>query len=196
MLGESAQSVRRDKSPIVKAGDEIQFLPEDEFREETVSRFLEWVLSAGFYILIFTLAVVLTAWLARFKLDSDVLNLKKQIMGKIQIMESASDFEVEFKVTQNKLSQLSNLQKETTPLKSEIFTALGKLIPQEVRLKDVSFTVKDFTLSAFSDSYSGVMTFLNGLKDDKDIFSEITLTSLFREEETGKITFGISGDIK
>lgn len=174
---------------------EIQLLPEEKLREEPVSAFLEWALTVGRWVVIFTEAIVLFVFLARFKLDSDIQDLKQIILGKTHFVQSASDFEKEFKAVQAKLFQLDGLQKETSPLKSEIFAKLQELIPLEVSLKKLILTKGTFVLSGFSDSYPGVMTFLNGLENEEK-FSKITLTNLSRDEETGKISFGIQGEVK
>lgn len=180
-------------------GANINLLPEEQIQQEPISKFLRWALTAGRYIVIFTEAVVLIVFLARFKLDSDIIDLKQEITAKAQVLRQAEDFEKKFLNTQARLQSVSDLVEDLKP-RLTLFSTVESTIPKEVILTEFSQNDAQVKISGETGNYSAVTQWVK-LLQGQDGWSEVKLESIQRgaqgeEEGSGLIQFGISANIK
>jgi len=180
-------------------GTNINLLPEEQLQQEPISKFLRWALTAGRYIVIFTEAVVLVVFLARFKLDSDIIDLKQEITAKAQVLAQAQSFEEEFLSTQARLQSVSKLVDGLTP-RASLFSTLEATIPKEITLTDFSQSDAQIKISGETGNYSAVTQWVKLLQKEEG-WSEVKLESIQRgtQEEGeggGLIQFGISAKIQ
>ena len=81
----------------------ISLLPQKGL-EGTSGRLVDWLLSVGRYIIIFTELIVIGAFLSRFWLDRKNSDLSEEIRQEKAILESTAEFEKEFRLFQARLS--------------------------------------------------------------------------------------------
>lgn len=177
---------------------EIQLLPKERIEKEPLSQFLQWALTFGRYIVIFTEGIVLIVFLSRFWLDSQIIDLKQIITQKAQIVQSAKDFEKEFLEVQAKMKELLALQKEAFA-GSHYFTVIEETIPQEAILTKIFINQNELIVEGTANSYDVVTAFVYALKNREE-FVEAKLISLGREQleggGEGPITFTIKATWK
>lgn len=159
---------------------EIQLLPKERIEKEPLSQFLQWALTFGRYIIIFTEGIVLIVFLSRFWLDSQIIDLKQIITQKAQIVQSAESFEREFLEVQAKMDKIQTLQKELFT-GSRYFTIIEETIPQEAVLTKFSVNQDGINIQGTTNSYDVVTAFVYALKNREE-FVEANLVSLGREQ--------------
>lgn len=164
--------------------------------EKLPVKFIRWLLSSGRYILIFVEAVVLIAFISRFKLDTDLAERKDAIEQQIPYLESLKPYEVQIRQTQIKLSTIGNIRSSAAnyPL---ILKEIADQTPARVKLISLNLT-KDtggvnIQINATSESNNDLTSFVAGLKGDQ-IFSAVTVASVSLEK--GLINFTLSARSK
>lgn len=143
-------------------------------------RLIRWLLSTGRYIFIFVEALVLAAFILRFKLDADLATKKEAIEEQIPFIESLKPYEVLIKQTQLKLSTIEAFNQNIAdyPL---ILKRLSDQTPTGVKILNIS-VVKEvgkitMQINAQAQNNNDLATFIFGMKEDK-YFSEVNLISV------------------
>lgn len=164
--------------------------------EKIPVKLVKWLLSTGRYILIFVEAIVLIAFIARFKLDTDLAEKKDAIEQQIPYIESLKAYEVLIRQTQLKLSTIDSIKNNQAdyPL---ILKKIAGQTPLGVKINSLSLQKETgkilIQMDAESKSNSDLTGFVSGLKGDQ-FFSEISLSSISLEQ--GVISFTITGSSK
>lgn len=158
-------------------------------------RFLGWLIAYGRFIVIFVEILVVASFLARFKYDSDLADLKEQINAQIPYLESISNDETIVVQTQNRLS-LAKQVFNSTPNWSDILYKISSQVSRGVKITSINMqhssntTGLDFKITAQAKSNSDLTSFVDGLKT-QDSFQNISLASI--SYDTGGIVFTITG---
>lgn len=151
-----------------------------------------WLISSGRYIFIVVEAVVLIAFIGRFKLDADLASKKEAIEQQIPYIESLKPYEIQIKKTQLKLSTIAT-HYQSSPDYPQILQKIASQTPQGVKLITVNLEKSlgkvSIQINAASQSNTDLALFLTGLKTD-GTFSEISLTSIGLEQ--GIIRFSVA----
>lgn len=157
--------------------------------------FLRWLLSSGRFIFIFVEALVLLAFITRFKLDADIAAKKEDIDGQIPYIESLKSYEILIKQTQLKISTIKTFY-ETASNYSQILKNISDQTPLGVKIASLNLEkgIDKVTVGiiAQAQTHNDLSSFLAGLKEAG--FSTVTLTSVGLEQ--GVIRFSISADAK
>lgn len=162
----------------------INLLPKTEFELSFWGRFLKWALTTGRYIIILTEMVVIMAFLSRFKLDKDLLDLNDRISGKKNILEATFSIEETFLSTQARLEQARAIL-EQTPQATQLVDRIVEHVPAGVSIKNVgaSFTDRKVTVVAEATSEQAVGQLIAALSTDKQ----------WRSLDVGTITADATG---
>lgn len=184
----------RKDSPKLKI--HLDLLHPQSNPEKLPVKFVRWLLSSGRYVLIFVEAIVLLAFISRFKLDTDLSERKDAIEQQIPYLESLKPYEILIRQTQLKLSTIGNI-KSTTANYSLILKKIADQTPPGVKLISLNL-VKDagrvtIQINATSQSNNDLTSFVAGLKEDQ-IFSDVSVASVSLEE--GLINFTLSARSK
>lgn len=170
--------------------NEINLLPEEEIAEEPLNRFFVWALNLGRYILVVVLAASLLVFFARFRLDSEISDLKEELTTKARILAASSKFEEDFSSLQRKLEQTGKVEQSLTDRLS-LLGLIEASIPQEISLERITLSPnRELLLSGSAATFLSVSQFQNALSKDPRL-GRVSLTSLGRQEESGKIVFTI-----
>lgn len=164
--------------------------------EKLPVRLIRWLLSTGRFIFVFVEALVLLAFIARFKLDADLASKKEAIEQQIPYIESLKPYEIFIRQTQLKLSTIDSIKTNSMDY-SVILKKIADQTP--VGVKIVSLNLKkniDSTtvqINAQAQTNNALTVFTTGLKGDP-IFSDVNLTSVGLEQ--GVINFSVSASVK
>ncbi len=174
---------------------EINLLPKSEFEKSSVGKFLDWALTVGRYIVIFTEFIVIVCFLSRFKLDKDLERVNKQIKEQQSIIISFEDLEKNVRYTQDRLKTVKTTSDKNKKL-AFLLQELTKIIPIDVILTDLAIDQTKLQISGRALSNNGLNTFLVQLKNSKS-FSKINLTQVSSQGRTNpSFVFAIEANLE
>lgn len=172
----------------------INLVPKDPFFDSTVGRILQWALSAGRYIVIFTELIVIVSFAARFTLDREITNLNTDIYKHQQIIESQAAFEQEFISIQDRLADLKLIEQETDMI--GVFENLSRVTPQDINLQQLLVTPTKVTITGRTLSQNSFNLLVNNLQLSGDFYNiNIGRVESGDSNEPG-FEFNISADTK
>jgi hypothetical protein len=134
--------------------------------EKIPVKLMRWLLSTGRYILIFVEAIVLLAFIARFKFDTDLAEKKDQIEQQLPYIQSLKPYEVLIKETQLKLTTIAGVKSDQAdyPL---IFEKIANQTPLGVRLNTINLEKEagkvTIELNAQAENNNDLTNFVAGL---------------------------------
>ena len=157
----------------------INLLPSAQWNHSWTAYFLKWIVTYGKYALIITELIVISAFLMRFKLDQDLLEVKDQINNDVAILQSSKAFETQIA----DLSRKQNLiikEWQKTPTFSRYIKAVTESMPQNIILNSLSLNQGSMTLVGYSPNESSLAYFLKYLKQNS-AFKGVSLTKISSE---------------
>lgn len=148
--------------------------------EKIPVKLLRWLLSSGRLIFIFVEAIVLIAFLARFKLDADIASKKEEIDQKVPFIQSLKAYETIIRQTQLKITTLETFYSQD-PNYTKLLDQIAQNTPLGVKLSNLSLT-KDVSkiniqLSAQAQTNTDLIGFISALKKDSN-FSSVNLSNI------------------
>ncbi len=147
-------------------GREINLLPSAQWSYSLPAFLLKWVVSYGRYVLVITELIVILAFLSRFKLDQDLMDLEDKIATNKTILESSVKFEEKIKqITEKQNFILSEWKKQ--PLWSVYLNTLTRLLPKGVTLVSIEVDKEKMNLTGSSVNETELAYFINNLKTSK-----------------------------
>lgn len=166
------------KSP--KLSIHLDLLKPQSNPEQLITKLLRWLLSTGRFIFVFVEALVLIVFIARFKLDEDLVTKKDEIEKQIPYIESLKYFEILTRETQLKLATISSFRKNPVDY-PQILRSISNQAPNGVKLNNIklekSANLVSVQVNGTASSNSDLGTFVAGLKQDP-LFSDVTITSI------------------
>ncbi len=166
---------------------EISLLPEKNPLKTLTDKFINWVLSVGRYIVIFTELIVIGAFLSRFWLDRKNSDLSEKIRQQRAILSSTQAFEREFRLFQSRLKEIDRgVKADYEPVDPLII--ISKSMPSDVLLSDFKVTESEEALRAnlkaqiFSEA--GLSEFINKLLGQPEV-SAVQIGTIEKEEGKG-----------
>lgn len=184
------------KLPSPKLVIHLDLLRPQSNPEKILVKLIRWLLSTGRFIFVFVEALVLIAFISRFKLDADLADKKEAIEQQIPYIESLKPFEILIRQTQFKLSTIASFRKTDADY-GQILKRIADSTP--VGVKIISLNMKKETdqvtinLNATAQNNNDLVIFTNGLKQDQ-FFADATITSLGFEK--GALNFSLSSQVK
>ena len=158
----------KSKSP--KLAINLDLLKPQSNPEKIFVKLLRWLLSIGRYIFIFVEALVLLAFIARFKLDADLQSKKEAIEQQIPFIESLKPFEILIRQTQLKLTTINSFR-STYPDYSVALKKIADQTPAGVKITSLNLengvAQVSIHLAGQAKNNNDLATFLAGLKQDQ-----------------------------
>lgn len=145
-----------------------------------MGKVMQWALSVGRYIVIFTELVVILSFLTRFNLDRQVTDLNESIFQKKTIIESYGTLEQDVRLTQQKIENYLQIEQQSNL--AEVFPKLTKVTPQEIKLDKLTIQPGFMTLSGSTFSQQALNLFTNNLQLSPD-FADIKINKIETEEQ-------------
>lgn len=164
--------------------------------EKIFTRGIRWLLSTGRFIFIFVEALVLVAFIARFKLDADIASKKEAIEQQIPYIQSLKAYEILIRQTQLKLSTIDTVKTSSANF-ADVLKKISSLLPQSIKITSINLS-KNLTqiqmqTTGQAQNNSELTAFFQVLKQDSS-FSNVNFTSV--GFENGSITFSITANYK
>lgn len=163
--------------------------------EKILIKLFRWMLSSGRYIFVFVEAIVLIAFIARFKLDADLAAKKEAIEDMIPYIESLKPYETLIRDTQLQLSTIEKVRKNS-PDWVNIFKKIADQTPAGVKiisikmLKNTEGAGSAINIAGESQQNTDLNSFIAGLKEDS-VFSNIAVASIGLEQGVMKFSINV-----
>lgn len=157
-------------------------------------RLMKWILASGRFIVVIVEIIVITAFIYRYKLDTDLADLQERINEQVPYIKSLKNDELALKQVQFQLSTIRQTRSES-PDFVDTLNKIASLTPRSIRLTNITFEVAEpptkaaFTINGQTPSNLELSAFINALKQDPQ-FSDINLSNISFESQT---TFAITG---
>lgn len=159
---------------------EINLVPKDPFFQTPLGRFMQWALSAGRYIVIFTELVVIGSFLTRFTLDRQITDLNNEILQKEEQIKGYGTLEADFRSAQSRVEQYKQVVQERNI--AEVFPQLTAITPIEVTYDLVSISPVRVVMSGSALSRDSFNTLINNLQLS-NIFKNVTINKIESPED-------------
>lgn len=160
------------------------------------TRLLKWILSSGRYIVVFVELLVIVAFILRYKLDAELLDIQDKIKDEIPYVQSLKEDELLIKQVQFQLSTIRQTKEQASHF-DQAMTKIAQLTPQTIHLVSLtldraqSFPKTKIIINGASPSNREISAYIKALKSDP-AFSEITLTNISFQ---GQTQFTITGSL-
>jgi Tfp pilus assembly protein PilN len=160
----------------------INLLPKDPFLTSTAGRFLQWVLTVGRYLVVFTELIVIISFGSRFTLDRRVTDLNTGILQRSTIIASYGDLEGKIREIQKKTE--SYVQVEQKQSLADAFPALSEITPRDVTLINLTIQPGAVSFSGRTNSTTSLNLLINNL----------VLSNKFADVSVERLTSGTAQD--
>ncbi len=141
---------------------DINLLPKDPFLTSPLGRVMQWALSAGRYLVIFTELIVVMSFASRFSLDRRVTDLNASIHQKEVVIDSYGDLEQNVRIIQKKIDSYKQVEQQYNP--ADAFQALSDITPQDVLLDELSIEQNKLTFSGTTRSSVSLNLLINNIQ--------------------------------
>ncbi|QQG43708.1 MAG: PilN domain-containing protein [Candidatus Daviesbacteria bacterium] len=163
-------------------------------KEPILAKFIRWLLSSGRYIVIVVEAVVLIAFLSRFKFDADLQNTKEEVEAQLPFVQSLSSDEALVRRTQLQLSTVKDIRLASADLVN-ILNQISAQVPPAVKLTVLNLSSKvgvaEVKITGQSASNRDITVFFNNLKTDRS-FKDLNIGGIGLNQ--GVVVFTITGN--
>lgn len=161
---------------------------------DLLERVINWSLSIGRILIIITELVALGAFLWRFGLDQQLVDLHTEIKQKQAIVNAFKKNEDEYRNLQDRLSIASNFSLVQVK-RVQIYNDILDLAKTGITFNKISFTAERIVIEITADSVSSLSNFTNELKSYPQIES-VSIDKIETRTSSAVIVIGISADLK
>jgi len=175
---------------------QINLLPKDTFEQTPTGKFLQWAISVGRWIIVFTDLIVISSFFSRIYFDTKLDNLYDNLKINQAIIEATSDFEGSFRLFQKKLSLIKSLNKNRLPATGQT-SFITSFLPNDVYLNSLSVSKEEISLSGTAFTQPGMFNFIGNLLSSPKI-SKVNVSDLSfgGKEAPGAINFTLTATLK
>ena len=135
-----------------------------------LDKFLNWVLTIGRLIVIVTEMVAVIAFLYRFSLDENLVNLHSAIKQKQNVVSVLKSDESKYRNLQERIAVASNFSTKAIG-SNQTITDIINLIPDQIKINNLLLNKDRVNLSINVASVSSLGNFINSLKSYNNIKS-------------------------
>lgn len=163
-------------------------------KSDLLERIINWSLGVGRILIIVTELIALGAFLWRFGLDQQLVDLHTEIKQKQAIVGAFKKNEDEYRNLQDRLSIASNFT-QTERKRFQIYKDVLGLATSGITFNKISLSSNNLVIEITVDSVSSLSNFTNSLK----LYSQIETVSIDKIEtktSSAVIVIGISADLK
>lgn len=159
-----------------------------------IDRFINWALTAGRLVVIVTELIALTAFLYRFSLDRQLIDLSSKIKQEQAIVNLLKDNEETYRDLQNRLFLTSNFSKQAQD-KIELTEDIIGFAPSGLIFNNISMQEERVRISANINSVSILSKFVKSLKDYKKV-ERVSIDKIENRPSSATITVSITATLK
>ena len=157
-------------------------------------RFVDWALTFGRLVVICTEAIALSAFLYRFILDREIVDLNDSIQNKQALVKRLAHNEQIYRNLQEQLAVIKQLQgqaKQSTDIYRETFDQ----IPSDVLVNTYSMSKEAISLNTTMTSVNSLAALVSNLRENTAI-DTISLDNIENKTDTGTLTIGLTATLK
>lgn len=158
--------------------------------ESFVDRFFSWGLSVGRVLVIATEAIALGAFLFRFGLDRQILDLNDRIKQEKVIVDLLKSNEATFRNVQDRLVLAKTIDDDTSA-RLKLMQDISSFFPSDMVLQNVFFSSTDIHIDASISSIVSLSTFVKKLKAYTPV-TKVSIDKLENKAETGAYNISIT----
>lgn len=162
--------------------------------EHFLDRFFSWALSAGRLLVIFTEAIALGAFLFRFGLDRQLLDLHDRINQEQAIVKLLKTNETTYRNLQDRLTLAKNIDQDTTT-QLKIFQDFTTMIPSDMVIQSIFYSTTDIHIDGSVGSIVSLSSFVKKLKGYANV-AKVSIDKLENKASSGEYTIGITAIFK
>lgn len=170
----------------------INLLKKEE--QSFLDRFIHWSLTIGRYIVILTETIALSAFLYRFTLDRQLIDLHDTIKQKQAVINLLKTNEETYRSVQDRIAiagALSTTGNQTITLIQEILN----FVPPEMIVNTITFTGERMRIEARVQSVGALSGFIKKLREYEPIAS-VSLDQLENKTSSATIVVNITAILK
>lgn len=155
-------------------------------------RFISWALTGGRILIIITEGLALLAFLFRFSLDKQLVDLRDHIKQEQAVLELLKNNEATYRNLQDRLS-LAKTTTESTAQTTQVFFDMLKLIPTDMNVTTFQMTEDSVRLEGTLGSIATLRQLIDSLKA-YPLVSRVSLDRIQTNTSsaTVSVTIGVS----
>ena len=165
--------------------------------EKLPIKFIGWLLSSGRFIFVAVNALVLIAFVARFKFDADLAAKNEAIAEQIPYIESLKPYELLIRNTQLKLLTIDTIKTNTLDWQL-LLKKIADQVPTSITITginiDMNIGTANIHISGQTSFNNDLANFVTGLKED-GAFSDVNLSSISLEQDAIKFAIDTSAKL-
>ena len=159
-----------------------------------VDQVIKWALTIGRVLIIVIEVVALSAFLYRFTLDKQLIDLHSKIKQEQAIVDFFKENEQMYLNLQDRLEVASTYSSQSSK-KFKIFNEIINFAPSGIIFNNFSLYEDRIRINASTDSIVALSSFANELKN-YPLINTLSADKIENKPSTSLITFGISADLK
>lgn len=188
---------KKEKSPrlgldMAKKSPDINLLKKGQVN--ILEQVFNWAVKAGRVIVITVEIVALSAFLYRFSLDRQLIDLRSEIKEKQALVEFFSENEKIYRNLQDRLSTASDFSSQSGE-KIKLLNDLVGFVPNEMSLDNFSLYEDRINIKATTNSVLALSLFIDSLKDYPSI-QNLSVDKIENKPSSSFISFGISANLE
>lgn len=150
--------------------------------------FISWALTVGRVVVILTEGIALAAFLYRFSLDRQLVDLHDHIQQQTAVVNLLKNNEATFRNLQNRLSVAKNVMTSANSF-TKSFVDILKLIPSDMQVATFQMTPDAVRMEGTLQSITSLRTLVDNLKAYPQV-SSVSLDKI--ETNTSTATVGVT----
>ncbi len=172
----------------------INLVPKDPFFTTSLGRMMQWALSAGRYIVIFTEIIVILSFAARFTLDRQVSDLNKKLLSNQAIISSYGDLEKKFRLAQAQIAEYDKLNQTSNLI--DVFANLTTVVPPDVMVDELLINPSAISVKGSTYSQNSFNTLINNLQISPNFLNVAVSSIEAKDSNSTGLLFTITADTK
>lgn len=159
-----------------------------------IDRFVNWALTVGRLLVILTEIVALSAFIYRFSLDRQLIDLHSKITQEQAIVNYLKDNEKTYRNLQDRLA-IATTYSTLGANRFKVFSDIAGFTPKGMSFNNFSLYENRIRIEANADSVSSLSTFVNSIKNYPAI-DTVSIDKIENKPASAIITISITAILK
>lgn len=157
-------------------------------------KFINWALTAGRVVVILTEGIALSAFLYRFSLDRQLIDLHESIKQKETIVKLLKEDEDIYRNFQERIQTAGQLDEKSQEAEKK-FTDILSFIPPDIFIERITLSSKNLRVDASFRNVSTLSQFVEALREYPEI-SSVSLDKITNKTSAATLLVGISATFR
>ncbi len=159
-----------------------------------IDEFLKWALSFGRLLVILVEIVAFSAFIWRFSLDRQLIDLNDKIKQEQAIVEATKSREAVYRNLQQRLATIKQIDTQGN-LNYKILNDVISFTPNEITFNSITIENGQIKIDCNVQSISALTSFTNSLKKYPNIIS-VGVNSIQNKSQSGSVNIVINAKLK